>query len=81
MAPGFPDLRFDVHEVVANGDLVFLRATLVGTNLGPWRGRDPTGAKIAVDHMFMLRFEDGTLVTVWEVLDSASLERQLGSAG
>jgi predicted ester cyclase len=31
--------------------------------------------------MFMLRFEDGALVAVWEVLDSAELERQLGSAG
>ena len=77
----FPDLRFELHEVAEDADLVAVRATLIGTNLGPWRGRAPTGATIAVDHMFMLRFEDGTLVEVWEVLDSAELERQLGSAG
>lgn len=78
---GFPDLRFELHEVAVDGDLVAVRATLVGTNLGPWRGRAPSGATIAVDHMFMLRFEDGELVDVWEVLDSAELERQLGPAG
>ncbi len=74
---GFPDLRFELHEVAVDADLVAVRATLVGTNRGPWRGRAPSGATIAVDHMFMLRFADGALVEVWEVLDSAELERQL----
>lgn len=78
---GFPDLWFELHEVVADGDLVAVRATLLGTNLGPWRGLPPSGAEIAVDHMFLLRFDDGALVAVWEVLDSAVLERQLGSVG
>ncbi|MFO7547211.1 MAG: ester cyclase [Trueperaceae bacterium] len=78
---GFPDLRFELHEVVVDADLVAVRATLIGTHRGPWRDRAPSGATIAVDHMFLLRFAGGALVEVWEVLDSAELERQLGGGG
>lgn len=56
-----------------------VRATLTGTHLGDWSGRPPTGNPIAVDHMFLLRFQDGLLVEVFEVLDSAELRRQLES--
>ncbi len=74
---GFPDLRFDVGDVVAEAGRVAVRATLTGTHLGDWNGRPPTGRRIAVDHMFLLRFEDGLLVEVFEVLDSAALRQQL----
>lgn len=74
---GFPDLRFDVADVVAEEGRVAVRATLTGTHRGEWNGRPPTGNRIAVDHMFLLRFEDGLLAEVFEVLDSAALRSQL----
>lgn len=77
---GFPDLHFELHDVVVEGDLVALRATLTGTHLGAWGERPPSGRQIEVDHMFLLRFEGDRLVEVWEVLDSATLVRQLASA-
>lgn len=77
---GFPDLRFELHAVVAEGAVVAIRSTLTGTNLGSWRGTGPSGNAIAVDHMFFLRFDDDVLVEVWEVLDSAALERQVAAA-
>jgi steroid delta-isomerase-like uncharacterized protein len=74
---GFPDLRFEIGDVVAEEGRVAVRATLTGTHRGEWNGRPPTGNRIAVDHIFLLRFEDGLLVEVFEVLDSAALRRQL----
>jgi predicted ester cyclase len=59
-----PDLRFEIHDVVAEGDLVSIRATLTGTHLGPLRDRPPTGNALAVDHMFLLRLRDGVLADV-----------------
>ena len=77
---GFPDLCFVLHEVIAEDAVVAIRSTLAGTHLGPWRGTTPSGNAIAVDHVFFLRFDDDVLVEVWEVLDSAALERQVGTA-
>lgn len=74
---GFPDLRFEIGDVVAEAGRVAVRATLTGTHLGEWSGRPPTGNRIAVDHMFLLRFREGLLIEVFEVLDSAALRRQL----
>ena len=77
---GFPDLSFELHQVIAEDAMVAIRSTLTGTHLGPWRGTTPSGNAIAVDHMFFLRFDDDLLVEVWEVLDSAALEHQVGAA-
>lgn len=74
---GFPDLHFELHDVVAEDGRVAVRATFTGTHRGHWNGRPPTGNRIAVDHLFLLRFEAGVLAEVFEVLDSAALERQL----
>lgn len=77
---GFPDLRFELHDVLAQGDRVAIRATLTGTHLGTWSERPASGRAIAVDHMFVLRFDAGRVVEVWEVLDSGALRRQLDGA-
>lgn len=74
---GFPDLRFELHDVLSDGDRVAIRATLTGAHRGDWNGRPVRGRTIAVDHMFGLRFDAGRVVEVWEVLDSAMLRRQL----
>ncbi|QKJ18564.1 ester cyclase [Microbacterium hominis] len=70
----FSDFRFEVHTVVASGDHAAIRATLHGTNDGPWRGAPPTGRTVAVEHMFFLRFEADAVVEVWELLDRDAFE-------
>ncbi len=74
---GFPDFRFDIHAVVASGERAAVHATLHGTHRGEWNGLDPTGQSINVEHMFFLRFEEGLVVEVWELLDGSELRRQL----
>ncbi len=74
---GFPDFRFDVHSVIASGDAAAARVTLRGTHSGSWRGIDPTGRTVAVDHAFFFRFENGMLRDVWEVLDRSAFDVQL----
>lgn len=46
------------------------------------RGGDATARELRIDadHTFLLRFEGDLLVEVWEVLDSATLLRQLETA-
>lgn len=70
----FSDFRFEVHTVVASGDHAAVHATLHGTNDGPWRGEEPTGQTVAVEHMFFLRFDGDRVVEVWELLDRDAFE-------
>jgi steroid delta-isomerase-like uncharacterized protein len=75
----FPDLRFDVEAMVVSGDRAAVHATLRGTHRGPWQGRPATGRSIDVEHMFFFRFDGDRIVEVWELLDSAQLQDQLGT--
>ena len=73
----FPDLRFEIDDLVADESVVALRARLIGTHEGVWGDRAPTGNRIEVDHMFFLRFDGGRLVEVFEMLDRDALRDQL----
>ena len=73
----FPDLRFEVRAVTASEDVAAVHATLRGTQLGPWRGRAPTGRSIEVEHMFFFRFDGPQITDVWELLDRSVLLDQL----
>lgn len=77
---GFPDLVFEMHQLVVSGDLAAARLTMHGTHLGLWRDRPATGRRIAVEHMFFFRFQDGRIVEIWEMLDRGALDAQLGEA-
>jgi predicted ester cyclase len=74
---GFPDIRWQIHRIVADDDWGAAHLDVVGTHLGPWRELDPTGRRIAWEHMFFLRFEGDLVAEMWEVFDPDQLERQL----
>lgn len=81
---GFPDLHFEIHDVVQEGKIVATRSTMTGTHLGPLAlgplaGIEPKGAKIAVPHMHFFRYENGRVADLWHVWDTLGLMRQLGA--
>src|SRR6058998_1329922 len=55
----FPDLHFEIHDILAEGDIVSFRSTMAGTHLGVLnagpRPVPPTGQKVAVPHMHFVR--------------------------
>ena len=82
---GFPDLHFDVHELVCEEDTVACRSTMTGTHQGPLRigpmaGLPVNGARIEVPHMHFFRYDaDGRLTDLWHVWNTIELARQLGA--
>jgi steroid delta-isomerase-like uncharacterized protein len=76
----FPDLHFEIHEMLAEGEMVAFRSTMTGTHLGPFQGLPPTGKPISVAHMHFVRLIDGKTTDLWHVWDVAGLMRQLGAA-
>ena len=84
MRTGMPDLHFEVHDILAEGDIVAFRSTMTGTHTGPFdtgmgRVLPPTGRRISVPHMHFLRFVDGQNTDLWHVWDTASMMRQMGA--
>jgi predicted ester cyclase len=75
---GFPDLRFEVADLLEQEDRVAVRARLSGTHHGTWRGLSATGKRIEYDVAMFFRWEDDRLVEVWEIDDTARRDRQLG---
>ena len=74
----FPDLRFSVDSIGAEGDRVWARITMRGTQQGPFMGMAPTGKTVAVTTMNELRIENGKLAEEWGVTDSLAMWQQLG---
>lgn len=76
-----PDVRVNVHEIVADGDIVALRTTFSGTHSGELQGIPATGRHVEWDGMMFLRYrDDGLTVERWMVGDTLSLLAQIQSA-
>jgi predicted ester cyclase len=74
----FPDLHFEIEEVVGEGDMVAGRLTVSGTHEGSLMGEPPTGRSVRNSHMHFVRFRDGKAVEHWGVREDLGMMRQLG---
>jgi steroid delta-isomerase-like uncharacterized protein len=74
----FPDMRWQIHDLVAAGDRVVARTTMTGTQLGDFFGIPPTGKAVEVGGIHILRVADGKIVEHWGNNDDLGLMRQLG---
>lgn len=74
----FPDLRQEIVELVAEGDVVAVFLLTKGTHNGEFRGVPPTGNEITVEDTGLIRIEEGQIVDLWPQSDILSLFEQLG---
>ena len=75
----FPDRVDIIEHVVAEGDTVGLLFRLNATHQGNLFGIPPTGKKINVYEIALLRIVNGQMVEGWFMMDEAELLRQLGA--
>lgn len=73
----FPDVGLVVEDMVAEGDLVAFRFTMTGTHRGPFQGIAPTGRRITVPGLDLVRLKDGLLTEHWGGADLNILKGQL----
>ncbi len=74
----FPDHRFDVEDVAAEGETVAVLGTMVGTHEGELMGIAPTGKRVAARQSHWFRVVDGKLAEHRAVRDDLGMLRQLG---
>jgi steroid delta-isomerase-like uncharacterized protein len=83
MRTAFPDLNFEIHELLAGGDIVAFRSTMTGThsgtlNLLPGQSLPATGRRVAVPHMHFMRIVDGKTQELWHQWNVPMMLQQLG---
>jgi predicted ester cyclase len=75
---GFSERRFEIHQVITEGDTVVVHCTFHGRHTGQFMGLAPTNQPVTLRQVHIVRFQDGKVVEHWAVRDDLGLGRQLG---
>jgi steroid delta-isomerase-like uncharacterized protein len=73
----FPDQRFIVQEMVAEGDKVACAWHWTGTHLGDMPGFPASGKSVAISGLTIYTFASGRLTGHWQVSDRLGVYQQL----
>ena len=74
----FPDMRFTIEDIIAEGDTVVVRLTAHGTHQGALAGIPPTGKQATIWGVTIYRVAGSKLAEQWESFDNLGLLQQLG---
>jgi len=74
----FPDIQIKIEDLIAEGDKVVGRITAQGTHQGELMGIPPTGKKVSMNEIHIIRFSNGKAVEHWGVEDNLGMMTQLG---
>jgi predicted ester cyclase len=74
---GFPDMRIDVDDIIAEGEKVAHRFRFSGTHRGEFLGFAPTGKPVRAGGVHIHLFQGGHAVEVWQILDTFAFLSQI----
>jgi len=77
---GFPDLRFSIHDVVAEGEKVVAYWNISGTHNGEFMGIPATNKKVSVDGITISHVANGKILDSYVSWDTYGLMKQLGGS-
>jgi steroid delta-isomerase-like uncharacterized protein len=75
----FPDLHFEIEQLIAEGDLVAASYLVQGTHRGEFLGIPGTGRPVTIQAVESYRLAGGKLAEQWVVMDALGLLQQLGA--
>jgi steroid delta-isomerase-like uncharacterized protein len=77
----FPDGKFVIEDLVAEGDKVVFWGYFTGTHQGPLEGVPPTGRQVKVRDVDLFILRDGKVIESWTHFDESGMMQQLGVFG
>jgi predicted ester cyclase len=75
----FPDWRENIEDLISEGNKVVFRVTGYGTHEGEFMGLPPTGNRVTVGGIDIVRTEGGKIVEHWANFDRLGMMQQLGA--
>jgi steroid delta-isomerase-like uncharacterized protein len=74
----FPDIRFTIEDIIAEGETVVARWSCRGTHKGDLSGIAPTGKQFNITGVSIARFTNGKMSEGFVNWDALGLMQQLG---
>jgi steroid delta-isomerase-like uncharacterized protein len=74
----FPDARFTIEELIAEGDRVVVRLVLRATQSEAWHDGVPNGKAISVDGVIIYRLANGMIAASWGLFNVLGMLQQFG---
>ena len=74
---GFPDLSVEIFDQVAEGDLVTTRKAIHATHSGDFMGIPPTGKKVIINVIDIIRLRQGKYIEHWGMSNLSEVIAQL----
>lgn len=79
MASGLSDVRFDIEDMIAEGDRVAVRLTAHAVHRGDFMGMPAAGKGYSIAEHHIFRVTDGKIAEHWHVADMLGMMRQIGA--
>lgn len=67
LRPAMPDLKVTIYQQVAEGDLVTTRKIICGKQTGTLMGIPPTGKKVSIDIIDIVKVKSGKYLEHWGI--------------
>lgn len=74
----FPEARFTIEDLIAEGNTIAFRQTLRGTHQGDYLGIPPTGKQVTIPGISVFRIANGKAIEQWTNADDLGGMQQLG---
>lgn len=74
----FPDLRFNIEQMLSEGDRVVMQLMMEGTHQRTWLGIPASGKKVEIRMFTVHRVLQGKIVEDWVLVELLGLFQQLG---
>jgi steroid delta-isomerase-like uncharacterized protein len=68
----FPDIQFNVDDLIVEGDKVVQRWSWTGTQEGEFAGNPPTGEKTMVSGISIVRVANGKIAEIWSAISPST---------
>lgn len=75
---GFPDIKWTVEDLIADGNKVVIRWTWKGTNTGSFRGFPPSNKKVTDNAIAIYEFSEDKIIRAWIQSDRLGFLQQIG---
>ena len=73
----FPDIRFKIHHIIAEDDVVAINVNYEGTHSKKFMNIEPLNNKINVSEMMFFKLKEGQIVEAWELYDELGMQKQM----